>query len=128
MSESDELSPLTKLKCRMVGHDWYYYRDRGERRCHRCDHLEEYSVDETHTDEGAEKRARRYRIRNGNLYVEVYTVTAAGPNTEHWQWFPVASGPADDAHLLQLKREIEQHMESTDPDESNEPEDNGDSI
>lgn len=130
MSDPDS-GILTQLKCRLFGHDWLYSRDRGTRRCHRCDHEEAYSVDEDHQDEGAAKFERRYQIRDGNLYIEAYTVTASGENHEYWQWFPTASGPADEAHLRQLKQEIEEHLETvaasgpeqgpeTDADESGE--------
>jgi hypothetical protein len=96
----------------MLGHDWTYYRNQRERGCLRCGVEEEYSVDETHEDEGAEKGAMRYRIDGGTLYVEEYTASAWGDTSEYWQWFPVARGPASEENLSQLKQEIEQSLQS----------------
>lgn len=116
---SDAELPLSvRIKCRVYGHDWIYFRDRGERRCHRCRHEEAYSVDETHADDGAEKGATRYRIENNSLYIEVYQVTAWGEDSEYWQWFPTGRGPATEEDLEQLRRELERHLD-TDDDQVN---------
>jgi len=111
-TDGTEQSLSTRVKCRVVGHDWYYQRERGERVCSRCGSVEEYSVNETRADKGAKKGALRYRIEDETLYIERYQVTGHGEDSEYWQWFPVGSGPASEESLKQLKQEIERYVEA----------------
>jgi hypothetical protein len=52
-----------------------------------------------------------YRIDGDTLYIEKYSVSAWGENSEHWQWMPVSTGPASEENLVQLKQEIEQSLQ-----------------
>lgn len=93
----------------MLGHDWYHDRRNRIRRCERCDEEEEYHVEETHSDENAEKGEVRYRIEDGRLRIESYQVTGWSKDTEYWQWFPGGGGPLEDKHIQQLKDAIEEY-------------------
>lgn len=108
---SDETSVLRKARCRALGHDWFHRRTEEERECLRCGLKEEYSVDETHGDEEAEKGSKRYRIDGGRLYIERYQVTGWGKDSEEWKWLPIGSGPAKEEHLRQLKEKIKEELE-----------------
>lgn len=100
------------VKCRVFGHDWFYRRKRGIRQCTRCHRVESYSVDETHADETAEKGDTRFKIEDGKLRQETYTVTAHGPGTEYWQWFPNTSISVDEDDLLELKQLIGRYLDT----------------
>lgn len=119
MSKSKEIDrPLSlRIKCRVLGHEWIHLRDKETRYCKRCSVEESYSINETHEDEGAEKGEYRFTIRDGQLEIHKYQVTAWGEDSEHWRWYPVSQTPVDDANLTELKEEIERYVEST-PDET----------
>lgn len=121
-TSNDEVSLATRLKCRFMGHDWIYYRNKGERECHRCWLRETYTVEETHEDETAEKGQIRLQVEDdGTLLAEQYQTTGWGENSEYWQWFPIASFPTNDESLVQLKEQIDRYVRGTPEEhESNE--------
>lgn len=69
MDNNTNQNPLTRFKCKTLGHNWYYRRKRGERKCDRCGLVEDYRVEETHTDEGAKKGQTRFVIEDGRLEI-----------------------------------------------------------
>lgn len=106
--ENSDTSTLTSLKCRLLGHDWYYRPD--EKECERCGELQPNDKERTDADPNAEIGDTQFSIEeDGDSYrieVEEYQQTAWGPDSEYYQWFPVTSVKITESELEDLGGEV----------------------